>query len=305
MNQIAGVFAGQGAQAVGMGRDLAEAFPGCQALYDRASAVLGYDLSDICFKGPAEKLTRSDVCQPAIFVTSAVCWAALAERRPNLAWAALAGLSLGEWTALYAAGVLDFENTVHVLQARGRFMQEACEQRPGGMISLMGLEPEEIEAICVETGLTVANLNSTQQTVLSGPLSAIPDAERLAREKGAQRAIALNVAGAFHSPLMAPAREKLADVLSKLTLLPPERPVLSNVTGTVHENDGQAIREAMLRQITEPVRWLDNIRWCLDQKIDTFIEMGPGKVLTGLIKRIDRQVTLWNVQDASGLEPNV
>lgn len=305
MSGIAGVFAGQGAQNVGMGSDLAQSLPACRQLYDRASEVLGYDLAEICFNGPVEKLTASDVCQPAIFVTSVACRRALAERRPNLPWKVLAGLSLGEWTALHTAGVLDFTATVDALRARGQYMQEACEQNPGGMLSIMDLPPEKIEEICATTGLTVANLNSRQQTVLSGPREAIDEAAVLAREKGAKRALPLKVAGAFHSPLMQPARDKFARFLANLSFAPPTCLTLSNVTGQPHPADGNTIRETMLRQITEPVRWLDNVLWCVENGIDTYIEMGPGKVLTGLIRRTDDTAKLINIQGAGDTEGEI
>lgn len=296
------VFSGQGAQFVGMGRDLAEAFPACADLYARANEALGFDLRKICFEGPEEALTRSDYCQPAIFTTSAACLAALEQRGKDRSPLALAGLSLGEWTALYAGGAIGFEDGLRALEARGRFMQEACEQNPGGMLSVMGLSLESLEEIGRETGMTVANINSEQQIVLSGPAASVPAAETLASERGARRTVALKVAGAFHSPLMQPARERLAETLATVPFRAPETPVLSNVLGGPHGRSGDEIREAMLRQVTEPVQWVDCVRWMSDHGVDGYVELGPGKVLTGLIRRIDKSAALVNVQDVAGVE---
>ncbi len=301
----AAVFAGQGAQFVGMGKDLAEAFPAVKALYERANGVLGYDIAGLCFDGPAEELTKSNNCQPAIFVTSVACCTALHERLGDaLSFDAVAGLSLGEWTALFAAGVVDFETTLKILEARGRFMQEACEETAGGMVSVMGLKPEQLQEVCTRTGVTIANLNSSKQTVLSGTKDGIAAAETVANELGAMRTVVLNVAGAFHSPLMRSAREKLAGVLADVTFSTPNRTVLSNFTGQPH-TEPDAIREAMLGQVTDSVRWCDCIEWCGANRISAYVELGPGKVLSGLIKRIDRKAGLCNVQDAETLDRTV
>ena len=291
------VFAGQGAQFVGMGKDLA-ADSEISRWFDRANAVLDFDLKQLCFEGPVESLTRSNHCQPAIFVMSVACWQAFRKRYPGCAFTAAAGLSLGEWTALHVAGVLDFETTVRILEARGRFMQDACNEHPGGMVSVMGLTLEQVQGICAATGTTMANLNSESQIVLSGTKPAVAAAERAATEAGG-KAVVLNVAGAFHSPLMASARERLALLLKDTVFASPALPVLSNVTGAPHAADGSSIRETMLRQVTEPVRWLSCVRAAGAQ---TFIEFGPGKVLSGLIKRIDRQNLVANVQDVASLD---
>ena len=291
------VFAGQGAQYVGMGKDLA-VDNDIARLFDRANAVLDFDLKEVCFEGPAESLTQSNHCQPAIFVVSVACWQAFRNRYPDCTFTAAAGLSLGEWTALHVAGVLHFETTVRVLEARGRFMQETCNETPGGMVSVMTLPFEKVREICAATGTTMANLNSESQIVLSGTREAVAEAERAALEAGG-KAIVLNVAGAFHSPLMASARERLAAMLKDIEFATPSLPVLSNVTGAPHAMDGATIRETMLRQITEPVHWMSCVRAAGAQ---TFIEFGPGKVLSGLIKRIDRQNQVANVRDAATLE---
>lgn len=300
MAEKACVFAGQGAQSVGMGRDLAAADPDILALYDRANQVLGVDLKKICLEGPVEELTRSNFCQPAIFVTSVACWTAFRKQCPTAVFRMAAGLSLGEWTALHVAGVLDFDSALRVLEARGRFMQQACEEHAGGMVSMMGATADQLKALCAATGLVMANLNSDQQVVLSGPKAGVSEAEKLAGSMGL-KCMVLNVAGAFHSPLMASARDRLAPVLQGVPFQKPQLPILANVTGAPHADDGAAIRETMLRQVTESVRWADCVRTAMAAGIRTFVEFGPGKVLSGLIKRIDKQNATFNVADAVSL----
>ena len=301
MKKRAIVFAGQGAQFVGMGKDLASAYPECKDLFDRASAVMGFDLAHLCAVGPIEEITKSDNCQPAIFVTSAVCYTALKKLVPELEVAGAAGLSLGEWTALYAAGALSFEDTVRILKARGRFMQEACEERQGGMVSVMGLPVPELEKICAATGVQIANFNSPEQTVLSGDKARIAEADKLAQAAGAKKTVVLAVAGAFHSSLMASASGKLEQVLASVTLRMPQVPVLSNVTGQPH-GDPEAIKRAMVRQVTSSVQWVGGIDWFKRNGITDYVECGPGKVLSGLIKRIDKDATVCGVQDVATLE---
>ena len=295
------VFAGQGAQFVGMGKDLAAADPAILALFDRANQVLGFDLKKICFEGPAEELTRSNHCQPAIFVASVACFTAFQKKVPGAVFQAAAGLSLGEWTALHVAGVLDFDSTLRVLEARGRFMQQACEEQAGGMVSVMGATMDQLLEICAKAGVVMANINSDVQVVLSGSKASVAEAEKQAAAAGL-KCIVLNVAGAFHSPLMGSARERLAAVLKGVPFHAPRLPVLANVTGQLHSADGNAIREAMLRQVSESVRWADCVRSAMAAGAKTFVEFGPGKVLSGLIKRIDKQNTVLNVQDAVTLE---
>ncbi len=294
------VFAGQGAQAVGMGRDLAESNPDIRALYERAKAELGYDLARLCWEGPEDELVKSDRCQPAIFVTSAACWEALRRARPGLSVQAAAGLSLGEWTALWLAGAVSFEEALRILAARGRFIQEACDEQPGAMLSVIGLDPGALEAVAAKAGVEIANYNSPEQTVLSGRAEGIQAAERLAREAGAKRVVPLAVAGAFHSSLMASAARRLDEFLRSVSFRPPSLPVLSNVTGRLHGGP-EEIRRAMVKQVTSPVRWLQGVQHLRQQGLAAAIECGPGRVLSGLIKRTAPDVVLANVQDAASL----
>ena len=229
------IFAGQGAQVPGMGADFAQADAELMKLFDTANSVLGFDLKKICFEGPAEELTKSNICQPAIFVTSYAAFLAL-KKKVNVEFSCAAGLSLGEWGALCAAGVLDFDSTLKVLEARGRFMQEACELEPSGMIAIVGASPEQLAALCERTSCTVANVNSSAQQVLSGSKDAIAAAATVAKELGIKRALPLATAGAFHSRFMTSAREKLSPVLDEIGFKAPAIPVLSNVTGKPHSS---------------------------------------------------------------------
>ena len=294
------VFAGQGAQFAGMGRDLAEADPDVMALYDRANETLGFDLKAACFEGPAEALTKSDTCQPAIFTTSMACLAAFRKAHPKAAPSCLAGLSLGEWTALCAAGALSFEDTLKILQARGRFMQEACEANPGGMLSVLNASTGQLDALCEAAGVNVANINSAAQVVLSGAKDAVEKAKNLCTEQKI-KAVPLQVAGAFHSPLMIPARDKLAVFFVDCEFNVPSAPVYANVTGKPHEPISHVIRDTMLLQVTSTVRWADCVQNMIASGVRSFIEFGPGKILSGLIGRVDKTVSAQNVQDAASL----
>lgn len=298
------VFAGQGAQVPGMGRDFAEADSEVMGFFDKANEVLGFDLKKICFEGPAEELTKSNVCQPAIFVTS---WAAFTslKKRKAVDFACAAGLSLGEWGALCAAGVLDFDSTLKVLEARGRFMQEACEAVPSAMIAIVGASPTQLEELCAKTGCTVANINSAAQQVLSGSKDAVAAAATVAKELGIKRAMPLATAGAFHSKFMEPAREKLAAVLDGIAFSAPKMPVLSNVTGKPHSDDPGAIKAMMLEQVTGTTNWAADIAEAQSMGVGRFVEFGPGKVLSGLIKKIDASLVTLNVADIASLDATV
>ena len=284
-----------------MGKDFAEADAEVMGFFDKANAVLGFDLKKTCFEGPAEELTKSNVCQPAIFVVSYAAYTALRKRKA-VDFACAAGLSLGEWGALCAAGVLDFDSTLKVLEARGRFMQEACEATPSGMIAIVGASPDQLKALCDRTGCTVANVNSAAQQVLSGSKDAIASAAAVAKELGIKRAIPLATAGAFHSPFMESAREKLAPVLDSVVFGVPRIPVLSNVTGKPHSADPGAIKATMLEQVTGTTNWAADVEAAKALGCTTFVEFGPGKVLSGLVKKIDAALATFNVADVASLE---
>jgi len=300
MSKIAVVFPGQGAQAVGMGKDFVEAHPEARSWFDRASETLGFDLAQICFEGPAEELTRSDRAQPAIFVHSVVAYELL-KAQTGFSPEAAAGLSSGEWAALYAAGVVSFEDAIRILRVRGEAMQAACEQVKSSMVSLIGLDDAKISEICKETGVEVANYNSPGQTVISGSAEACEKVPQLAKEKGARMAIPLPVAGAFHSSFMAPAEKVFAEFLSEIDFKEPAFPVYSNVTGLAHPDVG-AIQRDMPRQITRSVRWVENVQAMAADGVDQVIECGPGKVLTGLLKRIDKSMASSNVSNLASLQ---
>jgi [acyl-carrier-protein] S-malonyltransferase len=284
-----------------MGKDFAEADPEIATFFDKANDVLGFDLKKVCFEGPAEELTMSNICQPAIFVTSWAAYTAL-KKKTGVEFSAAAGLSLGEWGALAAAGVLDFESTLKVLEARGRFMQEACELVPSGMIAIVGASAEQLSELCAKSLCTVANINSAAQQVLSGSKEEIASASVIAKELGIKRALPLATAGAFHSKYMAPAREKLAAVLDTVTFNAPKIPVLSNITAKPHSSDPGEIKAMMLEQVTGTTNWAADIEEAKALGVDTFVEFGPGKVLSGLIKKIDPALATLNVADLPSLE---
>jgi [acyl-carrier-protein] S-malonyltransferase len=294
MGKIAFLFPGQGAQAVGMGKDLAAAYPEARALYERADAALGFALSTICFEGPEDRLTATDISQPAILVTSLAALAALrsTDAGSKIVPQAAAGLSLGEYTALAAAGAIDFETAVKLTNLRGRFMQEACDAQPGGMVSLIGADEALAEKICEaarQAGIIwPANYNSPGQVVVSGVKPACDRVAQVAESLGAQRAIPLTVAGAFHSPLMATAREKLAPHLANLKVQELAFPVVANVTGDYYSG-AAAAAELLEKQVDGPVRWQQGVQRLVADGFDRFYEIGPGRVLAGLLKRIDRQ----------------
>src|ERR1035438_160816 len=301
MSKTALLFAGQGAQVVGMGKDLATQSPTAKAWFDRANAALGYDLSSICFSGPEPELTKTEHAQPGIFLVSWAAFELLKERVPALDFQATAGLSLGEFTALTAAGAMSFEEGLKVVRQRGRFMQEACAATQGGMAAIIGLGEAATREVCAEAGVVLANLNCPGQIVISGATEKLAPACALAKAKGAMRALPLTVAGAYHSPLMASAQPKLEAELARMTLIPPPVPVVANVTAQPHEGT-EAIRARLVEQVTSSVRWEESMRYLIAQDFTRFIELGPGRALSGFMKRIDKTVQMLNVEDVATLE---
>jgi [acyl-carrier-protein] S-malonyltransferase len=304
MQLTALLFAGQGAQSAGMGRDWAAQFPTAKALFDRSREILGFDLPGLCFDGPDAELTRTENAQPGIFLTSWVAFQLLKEQKPALSFQAVAGLSLGELTALAAAGVLGFEDGLKLARQRGQFMQEACELTRGAMAAMLGLEEAALREVCAVADVEMANLNCPGQIVLSGETEKIAAACALAKAKGAKRAVLLPVAGAYHSRLMAGARPKVRAMLDAVALQPAAVPVISNVTARPH-GGAEEIRQALTAQVVSPVRWEDSIRYLLGQGFTRFIELGPGTALSGFVKRIDRNATMLNVADVPSLESTV
>jgi [acyl-carrier-protein] S-malonyltransferase len=304
MTKTAVLFAGQGAQHVGMGRDLAAGYPAAARLFETADAALGYGLSRICFEGPEAELTRTENAQPGIFLVSWVALTLLKAEVPGLEFHAAAGLSLGEFTALAAAGAVSFEDGLRVVRLRGRFMQEACEVTQGAMAAVIGLDEAPTREVCAEAGVTLANLNCPGQIVISGASDRIADAVELAKARGARKAIPLAVAGAYHSPLMASAKPKLAAELARITIAAPRVPVVSNVTALPHAS-AETIAGTLVEQVTSSVRWEESIRWLLAQGFTRFIELGPGTALTGFLRRIDKTAVALNVSDAASLASTV
>ena len=304
MSKTALLFAGQGAQFVGMGQDLAEKFPSARQWFDRANAAVGYDLAGVCFHGPEAELTKTENAQPGIFLVSWVALELLREQAPGLKFDATAGLSLGEFTALTAAGVMTFEDGLQVVRLRGRFMQEACEATRGGMAAIINLDEAATRAVCQEAGVELANLNCPGQLVISGPADKMAAACELAKARGAKRALPLPVAGAYHSVLMASAQPKLQAALANVTVSTPVVPVISNVTAEPHGTAAD-IQRRLVEQVTSSVRWEASMRYLLAQGFTRFIELGPGTALTGFMKRIDKNAQMFNVADAASLEATV
>jgi [acyl-carrier-protein] S-malonyltransferase len=295
------LFPGQGAQAVGMGAAVCAENSAARALFDSAGEVLGFDLLKLCTEGPAAKLDSTIYSQPALFVASLAALEHLKHQTPELVdrCSAAAGLSLGEYTALVFAGVMDFESGLRVVQERGRAMQDAADVVPSGMVSVLGLEREQVESLCREARqdetLQVANLLCPGNIVVSGHAVACERLAALATTAGAMKVIPLSVAGAFHTPLMEPAVERLRAVLAQVPLRRPRIPVISNVDARPHD-DPDEIRELLVQQVCSQVRWEDSMRYLLDrQGITAFYEIGPGRVLCGLLKRIARKVPCENI----------
>ena len=304
MMKTAFLFPGQGAQTVGMGKDIAGAFPAAMALYKKANEIVGYDLQDICFNGPQEKLDNTTISQPAIFVISAALLEVFKQNASGAKVTAdvMAGLSLGEYTALYAAGAMTFEDSLMLVQKRGNAMQAAADATQGGMVSILGLDEEKVRQLCVKAAdgelLVPANFNCPGQIVLSGTNSACQRAEKLAAEFGAIKAVVLRVAGAFHSTMMSPAADALKQALAQTNIAAPTIKVVANISAQYYQ-DGDQICDGLTKQLVQPILWQNCMEKLLADGIDTFYEIGPGRVLTGLMRKINRRANIINI---SGIE---
>lgn len=304
MSQIVLLFSGQGAQKVGMGKDWAESSATARKLAHDADQALGFSISDIMFDGPDDELTKTSRCQPALYLHGLMALALIRERLPNFEPVAAAGLSLGEFTAHAAAGTFSFEDGLRLVARRGLFMEEACEATEGSMAALIGGEEEKVRALAEAAGVDVANLNAPGQIVLSGTVAGIDSAIAQAKDFGIRRAIKLNVAGAYHSRLMQSAQDKLAAELAGVNIQSPSIPVVCNYGASV-VSDPAEIRTMLEKQVTGSVRWTESIQTLIAQGHKTFLELGPGKVVAGLVSKIDKDAVVYSVEDLPSLEAAV
>ncbi len=297
------LFAGQGSQYIGMGKDLYAAFPESKAVFDKADQILGFSLSGLCFNGPEEELKKTQNCQPAILTMSIAAWEAFKAnpkskiQNPKYA----AGLSLGEYSALVAIGAISFEDAVYLVRKRGEFMEQEAEAFPGSMASILGLDLEKVKFICKKSRTEIANINCPGQVVISGGKEEIKAAERLAREEGARKIIFLEVSGAFHSSFMKGAALKLAAEIEKIKINTARIPVVSNAVAKPL-SEPLEIKDNLIRQVTASVLWEDSMKFILSKGILNFIEFGPGKVLKGLLGRIDKTAEVINIEKKEDME---
>jgi len=303
MGKLAFLFPGQASQYPGMGRDLAASFPESRQVFDEADAALGFSISKLCLEGSEEALKQTANTQPAILTVSTAAYRALETRGiiPDFA----AGHSLGEYSALVAAGALEFSAAVRIVRKRGQYMQEAVPAGEGAMAAILGLAPAEVADICKKAAnhevVSPANMNSPEQTVISGSAAAVKRAVEIASQSGAKRAVILPVSAPFHCELMAPSQQRLESDLRAATFAALRFPVVTNVDAGVIAS-GEEARDALIRQVTQPVRWLDSVREMIEGGVTIFVEVGPGKVLSGLMRQIDRSVRCFNVEDSASLQ---
>ena len=300
---IAFIFPGQGSQYPGMGKDLAEKFPAARQVFEEADNALGFELSELCFNGPAEQLQLTENTQPAILTVSVAALRAMESEgfpKPDF----VAGHSLGEYSALVAAGSLSLADAVRTVRARGRYMQEAVPVGGGAMAAILGADLDVIVAACKEAAegqvCSPANINSQSQVVIAGDAAAVDRAIELLKARGAKRAVKLNVSAPFHCALMMPAQERLGKDLEKLSFADPAVPIVTNVDAT-SVIQGDEARDALIRQVSQPVKWLSSVEFLISQGVQSLIEAGPGKVLSGLMRQIDRSVSCVNIEDEASL----
>ena len=304
MSKTAFLFPGQGSQSVGMGRDLASAFPIARQTFAEANDALGFDLADLCFNGPEEQLRQTEFTQPAIFTVSIAALRVLAEAGASADY--LAGHSLGEYSANVAAGVIGFADGARTVRRRGQWMQQAVPAGQGAMAAILGMPVEQVIAVCqdatreVGTPVEPANMNTPEQTVISGAVAAVERAIALAKERGAKRAVLLPVSAPFHCSLMQPAQDALAPVLGSLPFAAARVPVVVNVDAEP-VTEGAALRNALVRQVTGAVRWAESMQWLIAEGVTSFVEVGPGKVLSGLLRQIDRSQKCGQAEDPAGI----
>ncbi|MDB4055663.1 ACP S-malonyltransferase [Akkermansiaceae bacterium] len=304
MSNVVVLFSGQGAQKVGMGKDLADAYPAVQEMFSKADEALGYSLSDIMFNGPDEELTKTSRCQPALFLHGLACLEVLKEKVPALNVVATAGLSLCEFTAHTLAGTFDFETGLKIVEQRGQFMEEACDATNGAMAAMIGGDEEAVAELAADCGVDVANFNTIGQIVLSGDEAGIDKAVAEAKGRGVRMGKKLNVAGAYHSRLMQSAQDKLAGVLAEVEISEPSIPVICNFEARAVSGQDE-IKLTLEQQVTGSVRWTASMQQLIADGHTTFLELGPGKVLAGLMSRIDKSATVLSVEDVESLEAAV
>jgi [acyl-carrier-protein] S-malonyltransferase len=303
MSKLAFLFPGQASQYPGMGKDLAANFPESRAVFDEADAALGFSISQLCFEGSEEALKLTENTQPAILTVSVAAYRALASRgiEPDFA----AGHSLGEYSALVAAGALEFSDAVKLVRQRGRYMQEAVPAGEGAMAAILGLSPADVAEVCKKAAggevVSPANLNSPEQTVIAGGAAAVKRAVETASQSGAKRAVILSVSAPFHCAMLMPAQQRLEPDLRATKFGDLRFPLVTNADAEAITSGDEA-RESLIRQVTMPVRWLESVREMIEQGVNIFVEVGPGKVLSGLLRQIDRSVRCFNTEDAASLQ---